>query len=328
MKNKEKRFVFTGPFKDYCPQYADYKRALGFNFGVSSFYLLRYMDDFFKRYKLSSPILTKKMAEEFVSPRYGESSKTQHMRKSLIRQFALFMNRKGFDYYVYPNELIPLPKTFTPYIFTRDEIRRIINVVDQLPCTPQSRYYHLIYPMLFRILYGCGLRISEALSLKKSEVDLANGVLTITKSKNSTSRLVPMSWSLTEFCRRYVQDMGFDMSSEGYFFPSRDGGKYHRTPVYIKLKEFMKLAGIFAEGSVGPRVHDIRHTYAVHALEKMIKNGQDTYCTLPILSAYMGHRGIESTEKYLRLTEEAYGSVIDTIAPLYTDVFPEVHHEK
>ncbi len=103
---------------------------------------------------------------------------------------------------------------------------------------------------------------------------------------------------------------------------------YHRTLVYIKFKKFMKLAGIFAEGSVGPRVHDIPHTYAVHALEKMINDGQDTYCTLPILSAYMGHRGIESTEKYLRLTEEAYGSVIDTIAPLYTDVFPEVHHEK
>lgn len=90
----------------------------------------------------------------------------------------------------------------------------------------------------------------------------------------------------------------------------------------------MKLAGIFPEGSVGPRVHDIRHTYAVHALEKMINDGQDVYCTLPILSAYMGHRGIESTEKYLRLTEEAYGSVIDTISPLYIGVFPEVDYEK
>ena len=172
------------------------------------------------------------------------------------------------------------------------------------------------------------LRISEALSLKKSEIDLTNGILTIVKAKNSTSRLVPMSWSLTECCRRYAEDMGFGMSSEGYFFPSRDGGMYHRTPVYIKFKQFMKLAGIFPEGSVGPRVHDIRHTYAVHALEKMINDGQDIYCALPILSAYMGHRGIESTEKYLRLTEEAYGSIIDTIAPFYTDVFPDVYHEK
>ncbi len=61
----------------------------------------------------------------------------------------------------------------------------------------------------------------------------------------------------------------------------------------------------------------------------MINDGQDVYCALPILSAYLGHRGIESTEKYLKLTEEAYGSIIDALSPLYTDVFPEVvHHEK
>ena len=73
----------------------------------------------------------------------------------------------------------------------------------------------------------------------------------------------------------------------------------------------------------------IRHTYAVHALEKMIDVGQNVYCTLPILSTYLGHRGIESTEKYLRLTEEAYSNVVDTVAPLYTDVFPEVvDHEE
>jgi len=327
MKNKEKQFVFTGPFKDYCPQYVGYKRDLGFNFGESSLYLLRHMDDFFKRYNLSSPDLKKIMVEDYVTHRDRESYKTQHMRMSLIRQFALFMNRIGFDFYVYPDELVPIAKTFTPYIFTHDEIERIMDVVDHLPNMPQSKYYHLVYPMLFRMLYGCGLRINEALSLKKSDVDLVNGILKITIAKSGT-RLLPMSWSLTDYCRRYTENMGFDMFSEGYFYPSRDAGKYHRTPVYVKFKQFMKLAGIFPEGSVGPRVHDIRHSYAVHALEKMINDGQDVYCTLPILSTYLGHRGIESTEKYLRLTKEAYGSIIDSIAPLYTDVFPEVvHHE-
>ena len=327
MKNKEKQFVFTGPFKDYCPQYVSYKRDLGFNFGESSLYLLRHMDDFFKRYNLSSPDLTKIMVEDFVTHRDRESYKTQHMRMSLIRQFALFMNRIGFDFYVYPDELVPIAKTFTPYIFTHDEIERIMDVVDHLSNMPQSKYYHLVYPMLFRMLYGCGLRINEALSLKKSDVDLVNGILKITKAKSGT-RLIPMSWSLTDYCRRYTENMGFDMFSEGYFYPSRDAGKYHRTPVYVKFKQFMRLAGIFPEGSVGPRVHDIRHSYAVHALEKMVNDGQDVYCTLPILATYLGHRGIESTEKYLRLTKEAYGSIIDSIAPLYTDVFPEVvHHE-
>jgi integrase len=328
MKNKEKHFVFTGPFNDYCFKYVNYKRELGFSSGESSLYLLRSMDDYFKQYNLSSPVLTKKMVEDFVSHRSGESEKTQRMRMSIIRQFALFMNRIGFDFYVCPYELKPIAKTFTPYIFTHDEINRITTVVDHLPYIPQSKHYHLIYPMLFRMLYGCGLRINEALSLKKSEVDLSNGILTITKAKNSTSRIVPMSRSLTDYCKQFAESMNFDMASEGYFYPSRDAGKYHRTPVYVKFKQFMRIAGIFPEGAVGPRVHDIRHTYAVHALEKMIDDGQDVYCTLPILSTYLGHRGIESTEKYLRLTEEAYGSVIDTMDPFYKGVFPEaVPHE-
>ena len=269
------------------------------------------------------------MVEEFVSYREGESIKTQHMRMCLVRQFALFMNTIGFNFFVYLDKLVSVPKTFTPYIFTHDEIKDILYVVDRLIYTPQTKFYHLIYPMLFRMLYGCGLRISEALCLKKTEVDLINGILTITKAKNGTSRLVPMSWSLTDYCRCYAKNMDFDMFSEGYFYPSRDNGRYNRKPVYIKLKQLMKIAGIFSEGSVGPRVHDIRHTYAVHALEKMINDGQDVYCTLPILSAYLGHRGIESTEKYLRLTEEAYGSIINALSPLYVNVFPKVvHHEK
>lgn len=329
MKNKAKQFVFTGPFKDYCPRYINYKRELGFKFGESSLYLLRCMDDYFKQYSLSSPILTKSMVEDFVSPRNGEAYKTRHMRMSFIRQFALFMNRLGYDFYVYPDELIPVTKTFTPYIFTHSEIERIINVVDHLPYIPQSKYYHLIYPMLFRMLYGCGLRINEALLLKKTDVDLDSGILTIIKAKNDMSRLVPMSRSLTDYCKHYVKKMGFDMADDGYFYPSRDGGKYNRKPVYVRFKKFMKQAGIFTDDSVGPRVHDVRHTYCIHVLEKMVNDGQDVYCTLPILSTYLGHRGIESTEKYVKLTEAAYSSIIDTVAPFYKDVFPKVvHHEE
>ena len=70
-----------------------------------------------------------------------------------------------------------------------------------------------------------------------------------------------------------------------------------------------------------------RHTFAVHSLEKMVSGGMDIYCSLPVLSAYMGHRGIESTEKYLRLTETAYNSILDSMHDIYDGLFPEVSHE-
>jgi len=324
MKDKEKQFVFNGPFETFCHSYVEYKRSIGYKVGEPTLYNLRYMDDFFKKYNMNKSTLTKEMVKDYTARRGNESAKTQHMRMSLIRQFALFMNSIGYDCYVHPKELIPIPKTFTPYIFTHDEISRILKVIDNLVPTPCSVRYHLIYPMLFRMLYGCGLRINEALSLKTTDVDLENGVLTVIKAKLNTSRLVPMSESLTNYCKMYIQKAGLDMLSTGYYYPSRDQGKYNRTPIYVKLKQFMKEANIFSDGSVGPRVHDVRHTFSVHSLEKMVANGMDIYCALPILSTYLGHRGIESTEGYLRLTEEAYSGIINKMSPLYENVFPEV----
>jgi integrase/recombinase XerD len=324
MKDNEKQFIFNGPFKDFCHQFTAYKRSIGYKFGESALYSLRYMDDFFKKYDMAELNLTKEMVKDYTARRGNEVAKTQHMRMSLIRQFALFMCSIGYDFYVHPKELIPISKTFTPYIFTHDEINRILKVIDKLAPTPWSVYYHLIYPMLFRMLYGCGLRINEALSLKAADVDLENGILTVTKAKLNTSRLVPMSESLTDYCKIYVKKMELDMHSTGYYYPSRDQGKYNRTHIYVKFKQFMKEANIFSNGSVGPRVHDVRHTFSVHSLEKMVADGMDIYCALPILSTYLGHRGIESTEGYLRLTEEAFSGIINAMTPLYESVFPEV----
>ena len=324
MKDREKQLVFNGPYGNYCYLYVNYKRGLGYRFGESSLYSLRYLDDFFKKYYMDNPFLTKEMAEDYTARRGNESAKTQHTRMSLIRQFAIFVNNTGYVFYVHPKELIPIPKNFTLYIFTRDEINRILKVVDNLEPTPLSVHYHLIYTMLFRMLYCCGLRINEALCLKNSDVDIENGILTVTKAKLNTSRLVPMSKSLTYYCKTYVMKMELDMHSAGYFYPSRNRGKYNRNPIYVKLKQFMKEANIFTDGSFGPRVHDLRHTFSVHSLEKMVADGQDIYCALPVLSTYLGHRGIESTECYLRLTQEAYAGIINSMIPFYENVFPEV----
>jgi len=323
MENEKKPFVFRGPYKEYCQQYISFKKSCGYIFTESQSYLLRHMDEYFNKDNLSKPILTKNMVECFISKRNIESEKTRHMRMSIIRQFALFMNNIGFDFYVLPYDLVPIVNTFTPYIFTHKEINDIIFVTDNLKRQAHNKFFHLVYPMLFRILYACGLRINEALSLKKLDIDIENGIIKIHKAKNNTSRLIPMSSSLSEYCCGYIENMKFDMNSNGYFFPTNSDQKRNRTTVYIKFKEIMKSAGIFPDGQIGPRVHDIRHTYAVHALEKMIDNGQDIYCTLPILSSYLGHRGIESTEHYLRLTKDAHNRVLDAVKPLYADVYPK-----
>lgn len=331
MKNKEISYVFKGHFKEYCTKYIDYKRGLGFKMGASTYYSLRGMDDFFMKYDISNvyPNLTKEMVDDYVALRSSEASKTQHTRMSIVRQFAMFMNRLGFDFYVYPEtDFIQVKSDFIPYIFTHDEIAKLIKLLDKIPASPWHPTYHMIYPMLFRMLYGCGLRINEALGLKINDIDMSQGIIILVDTKNNTQRLIPMSLSLHNYCYQYMQRMGFSPSYEGYYYPTRKGEEYNSTPVYCQFRKFMKQAGILRDCGTTPRVHDIRHTFAVHALEKMVLENRDIYCSLPILSTFLGHRGIESTEKYLRLTTEAYDSVIVTMEDFYHDIFPEVsNHE-
>ena len=327
MKNKEIPYIFRSSLKEYIQKYVDFKRSIGFKVGSSVYYSLKGMDDFLLEYGLSSDslILTKEMVEAYVSYRGSESSKTQHMRMSTIRQFALFMNRIGFSFYVYPeSDFVRVKSDFIPYIFTHSEIDRLIRILDEIPAYTRNPTYHLVYPMLVRMLLGCGLRINEALGLKMTNIDMEHEIIILDTTKNNTQRLIPMSHSLHKYCKLYVQRMGFSPSYQGYYYPNGSGGEYNSTPVYCQFRKFMRKAEIFRADGSTPRVHDVRHTFSVYSLEKMVAEGRDIYCALPILSTYLGHRGIESTGKYLRMTTEAHDSVIGVMEKFYQGVFPEV----
>ena len=325
MKDKKKIVVFDGPFKKLCTKYISYKRSLGYDFGIKTECSIRNMDRFFKNYHLSNPKLTKEMVLSFSAYRKDESLKTQNYRMCLIRQFAIFLVRLGYDAYILPVRFVKIKKTFTPYIFTYDQISKIIKASDNLIIRKQSPYRHLIAPTIIRMLYGSGLRISEALSLKVSDVNLQDGILTVTKSKFNKSRLVPMSESLTQVCRDYAAKMNFSVKENGYFFPAPDKGRYDRHAIYVMFKYLLRQTGIMPAGcSKGFRLHDVRHTFSVHALEKMVRQGSDIYCSLPILCTYLGHTGIESTQKYLRLTTQSFSSITDPLENLFKGAFAEV----
>lgn len=326
MEDKEKITVYDGPFAELCTKYISYKRSLGYDFGIKTERTIRNMDNFFKKYRLDGLKLTKEMVLSFTEYREKESLKTQHYRMCLIRQFALFLTRSGYEAYVLPVKFIKPGKAFTPYIFTYHEISKIIDASENLKICKWSPHRHLIYPVLMRMLYGCGLRISEALSLKVGDVNLVDGILTITRSKFNKSRLVPMSPSLTKVCQSFAEKMNFSAKENGFFFPAPDKGKYDSNAIYVGYKQLLKKAGIVNTGNAkSPRLHDLRHTFAVHSLEKMVGQGRDIYCSLPILCSYLGHTGIESSQKYLRLTRQSFSRITNPLKNLYEEVFPEVN---
>lgn len=320
------RYEFPETYRDLALEYIDYKQSLGFMYSVLEQKKVNRMLAFIYSKSTSNPILalTPELVNEYASKRGNESSSNLHSRQSHIRQFALFLNLRGIPAYVYPKELVKTTEDFIPYIFTRAEINRILHEADSIgPNKNKFVNTPYIYPAVIRVLYGCGLRISEALTLKCEEVDLDRGILSVMNGKNNASRLIPTSESLRQYLLIYNSKVERD--GNPYFFPALHQERYSPLTIrnqFIKLEEKADIPRL-SNGKY-PRIHDLRHTFSVHALEQMIKNGQDPYCSLPILSTYLGHKGVESTEKYLRLTKQYFVNILQFSSEDADKIFPEV----
>jgi integrase len=209
---------------------------------------------------------------------------------------------------------------FTPYIFTREQVRRLFEQADRLPIKSRSSERHLIMPELFRVLYGCGLRIGEALRLRVKDVDLDRGVLTIREGKFGKDRLVPLAPALTERLRRYVRVLKLT-EPETVFFPTPRKTPYKLRTVYPLFRRFLHASGIPHRGrGKGPRLHDLRHTFAVHCLERWYRQGEDLNARLPLLVAYLGHKNLSGTQRYLRLTPTVFPDIVARLDQLFQSV--------
>lgn len=134
-----------------------------------------------------------------------------------------------------------------------------------------------------------------------------------------------MSPSLTRYLEAYSLKIHTLSTPENYFFMKRHSTAYTSDTIYKNFRKILWKSGISYGGKGrGPRLHDFRHTFAVHSLNQMIRQGVELYCALPILSTYLGHVSVEATERYLRLTEEAYPGILDAVSRTCAYIFPEV----
>jgi site-specific recombinase XerD len=185
-------------------------------------------------------------------------------------------------------------------------------------------------PAVLRLLYSTGLRVSEALSIKNADVKLENGYIHIRKTKNGSERIVPVNDSLSEVLKQYVSYRNrMPVSSVGlpnsFFFIKSDGTYCNAQSVYVWFRKLLAECGIHYLGNHhGPRVHDLRHTFAVHAMVQMAHNNQDLYSSLPVISTCLGHKSLFATEQYVRLTGEMYPELINQCSSINAFVYPKI----
>ena len=141
-------------------------------------------------------------------------------------------------------------------------------------------------------------------------------------------RLIPMSESLTQACQKYADKIWWDKDTD-YFFMAPDHTMISPNTIYGKFRVYLKVMGISHGGKgQGPRLHDLRHTFAVHVLQKWVTGGNDLTAMLPMLSTYMGHKSVSATSRYLRLTAEVYPELLSTIEEKCAFVIPKVQNEE
>ena len=330
-ETKYQTYEFVGVLAAHLQDFITEKRRIGYIYNTESKNLSR-----FSRFSLDFDIpqdeLPENVVRAWITKTPTESDRNQYSRYSLIGQFAKYMVRMGYRAYVPTSmDIGKTHKSFIPYIFTHDEIKALFTVFDSLETPPRSGVPRRkeIIPILFRLLYCCGLRVSEAIMLKGEDVDLEHGILIIKNSKFGKSRYVPMSLETKIRCAEYDKTRLVNRTGDDWFFAAPDGGHYNVRSIYSMFRQYLWEAGISHGGKGhGPRVHDLRHTFAVHCLQKWVVNGEDITTALPLLSAYMGHTDFSATERYLRLTAEVYPELSTLLNEKYGYIIPKLEEEE
>ena len=322
MSRREFKARFQSPVAALMEQFVREKQACGYRYDEEARILARF-DRFLCDEALSQCELPRSLTRKWLAKQSLESAATHRSRIYAVRQFATYMCRRGYAADV-PDRSLTAKRGagFSPRVPTHAEVQQLLHAVDQLTPTARSPLRHLIMPEIFRLLYGCGFRVNEVLHLRVSDVDLNRGVLTVRKGKFGKDRLVPPALSLVQRLRKYAHSMG-DRSPEAYFFPSPSGGPWSLEAVYRLYRQLLLRCGIAHAGrGKGPRVHDLRHGFACHALLRWCREGADLNAKLPVLSTYMGHRSLAGTQRYLHLIAELHPEITARGNAAFGDVIP------
>ena len=192
-----------GVFAEKAQNFVAFKHSLGFKHEAEAKCISRFCK-FAEEFGVKEFKITKELAYAWCAPKPGEAVKSRGHRITCIRQFAIYLESQGYSAFIMPEVKNAYSSSFTPYIFTHDEISRFIHAVDQTKQATVARDMHLSLPIIFRILYGCGLRVSEVCGLKRHDVDDENGIITVRDSKNGRDRLAPLSKSVHRSLLNYI----------------------------------------------------------------------------------------------------------------------------
>jgi len=291
-------------FLDLVDEYLAFRRGLGFSLESPGWMLLdfaRHAD----RGGHQGHLTTELAVQWALSSRSGDPAQAAR-RLSVVRQFARHRAVFDSDTEIPPVGLLGrVPRRKQPHIYSDAEVAALLRQASLL--LPRRGLRPRTYIAFFSLLVSTGLRLSEACRLAPRDVDLVNGVLTVRESKFRKSRLVPLHPTATQALSRYVvrRDACGDAPRSGCFFRTDRAPGLNRAAVEKTFSRLRNRLGWTAEGRVRrPRIHDLRHTFAVRRLLRWYQDGADVDRKILALATYLGHAKATDTYWYLSAVPE------------------------
>ena len=293
--------------REALEEYLAVRRSLGFELRLPGRCLRNFVA--FVEHEGAARITTDLAIRWAKQPSKAQPS-TWSWRLGMVRRFAVWLSATDPRTEVPPEGLLPHRyQRKPPYIYTDDEIERLLEAAGELP-SPQG-LRALTYSTLFGLLAVTGMRVSEAVSLDRQDVNLEEGILSIRRAKFGKSRFVPVHTSTVDALEGYAaaRDQIVPNPAAGAFFVSERGTRITDCSARYTFAKLSRQIGLRppAKGQRhgrGPRLHDMRHRFAARTLIHWYRAGLDVECEIPKLATYLGHVHVNDTYWYLEAMPE------------------------
>ncbi len=287
-------------------QYIVYRKSLGEKFKTNETCLRAFCKKTGPSKHIKS--ITENMVNDYL---YGDATVitsgwfVKHTALLGFYQYAL--NRNYADHIPLPRTLPKHPQPFVPYIYTQKELKLLFDTALIYPKNKSHISPYMVRTILI-ITYALGLRLHETLALTLDNIDIENSVITIQQSKHYKSRLVPFNQQINEIITKYIRWRMKQKHSQlpgSYLFVGKENQRFNGSTMRYIFQKIRKKSGIKRDDKANfqPRIHDLRHTFAVNRLTSWYHENKNVQQLLPILSVYLGHKHLAHTTVYLTMTD-------------------------
>jgi site-specific recombinase XerD len=298
---------FQSPLAEPINRYLEYKRALCKKY-ISQEQSLRLFDAYLVNADLTSiEEVTSQVVDKFLASRPPSRPNTHNQLIGALRRLFEWMKSQGMlNVSVLQLRKRRETEDLKPYILSHDEVKRLLVMASQLRDeTSNARGRARKYQMIFALAYGLGLRVGEICHLQVGDIDFDRAVVTIKQSKFSKTRLLPMGPKLAQRLNEFIVEYGSHESSAPVFSALGDKRALSRNTITVVFHQLILKMGLRAgAGERSPRLHDLRHSFAVNTLLRLYREGKDPSQQLLQLSTFLGHSKLQHTSVYLTMTDE------------------------